>query len=90
MERLAASTSWKNTRNPVDEVAYTDASQVESCHPDDDVSDLLSRAPMSLLCAQRQTKTIHRRAARGGLRKTLRQKTASSNENPGGILGDRD
>ena len=49
-------------------------------------------ADVSLLCVQRQTKTIHRRltAARGGLRKTLRQKTACSNENPGGILGDRD
>ena len=31
MERLAVSTGWKNTRNPVDDVAYTDASQVESC-----------------------------------------------------------
>ena len=91
MERLAASTGWKSTRNPVDDVAYTHASQVESCHADDGVSDLLSQCDdVSLLCVQRQTKTIHRRAASGGLRKTLRQKTASSNENPGGILGDRD
>ena len=53
MERLAASTGWKNTRNPVDDVAYTDASQVESCHADDGVSDLLSRAPMCLSSASR-------------------------------------
>ena len=48
MERLAASTGWENTRNPVDDVAYTDAS-----HADDGVSDLLSRAPMCLSSASR-------------------------------------
>ena len=35
-----------------------------------------------------QTKTIHRGAARGVLRKTLRQKTAPSNVNAGGIGSD--
>ena len=53
MERLPASTGWKNTRNPVEDVAYTDASQVESCHTDDDVLDLLSRALMCLSSASR-------------------------------------
>ena len=53
MERLAATTGWKSTRNPVDDVAYTHASQVESCHADDGVSDLLSHAPMCLSCASR-------------------------------------
>ena len=48
-----ASTGWKSTRNPVDGVVYTDASQVASCHADDGVSDLLSRAPMCLSCASR-------------------------------------
>ena len=47
-------------------------------------------ADVSLLCVQMQTKTIHRRAARGRLRDTLRQKTASSKVNVGGMFGDRD
>ena len=46
-------------------------------------------ADVFLLCVQMQTKTIHRRAARDGLRDTLRQKTASSKVNVGGMFGDR-
>ena len=65
MERLAASTGWKNTRNPVDEVTYTDASQVESCHADDDVSDLLSRASMCLSSASRGRPRQSTRERRG-------------------------
>ena len=42
---------------------------------------------VSLLCVQMQTNI---KAARGGLRKTLRQKTASSDVNACGIFGDRD